>query len=117
MGMATVVRFFGLLRLLMRSYPWATDSEWAPLHAESLRNFLEGDLGKSLAKHLRNCSLEINARAVQSGDLHQCGVAAGFLLCCTYIDKLSVSGGEPQSPTQDENAPEGAEEYLERMAP
>jgi hypothetical protein len=115
--MATLVRFCGLLRLLLRSYPWASDSEWAPTHSASLRNFLEGDLGKSLAKHLRNCSLEINARAVQSGDLHQCGVAAGFLLACTYLDRLSVSGGEPQSPTQDENSVEGPEEYLERMAP
>lgn len=112
-----MMRFLSLLIFMMRNYPWNADHEWDRGHSESLRNFLDGEVGKNLALHLRNCSFEINARAVQSGDTHQCGVAAGWLLCLSYIDRLSASGGVPQSPTRDEDSVEGPEEYLERMAP
>ena len=113
-----MIRFLKLCWLLSRVYPWTSAAPWTHQHAEMMEHFKEGALGKYLAIHLRNCSLEINARAVQSGDPHQCDRAAGFLMALTYIDTLSLSAskGEPQSP-DDEDSSEEPEEFLARMAP
>jgi hypothetical protein len=110
-------RFMRMCMSMLDTFPWTEDAHWTHAQAEQMGAFQETELGKALAIHLRNCSLEINAKAVQSGDPHQCDRAAGFLMALSYIDNLSALKGAPQAPMQDEDSVEGADEFLERMAP
>jgi hypothetical protein len=96
---------------------WDGLEEWTPEHSKGLQAFMNGPVGKVLALHLRKCSFELNSRAVQSGDMHECDRAGGFQYALAYLDSLSAPKGEPQSPIADEDSPEGVEDYLERMTP
>lgn len=111
-------RFWRTFWLLLQTYPWVEPEAWTIGHAESLRAFMEGPVGKLLAQHLRACSLQLNARAVQSGDIHECDRAGGFQHCLAYLDSLSAPKDVPQtSMPRTGDSVEGVEEFLERMTP
>ena len=112
-----MTRFWRTLMFLLRVYPWKEAEAWTHGHAEALRNFLEGPVGKNLALHLRACSLQMNARAVQRGDIHECDRAGGLQYALAYLDSLSAHKDVPQTSMKTEDSPEGVEEFLDRMTP
>jgi hypothetical protein len=113
-----VKRFWRTFRFLLSFHIWEEREAWTIGHAEALKAFMEGPVGKLLAQHLRSCSLQLNARAVQSGDMHECDRAGGFQYALAYLDSLSAHKDVPQTSMPDDGgSPEGVEEFLERMTP
>jgi hypothetical protein len=103
----------------MQSYHWGWSNlpKWTPEDATRLKSYLESYSGNHLALRLRNASIQHNAKAVAKGDRWDCGLGYGYMLCITDLQRLSVAG-EPKLPEMfDDSKPEGAEEYIARMAP
>lgn len=118
--MESLYRFLRTLKLLLRYYQWTQVPDWEKEEAENLKAFMETTVGKKLALRLRNASLRHNSSAVQDGNIHRCGVAAGYMLCLSDLSALSTFGqSEPQSDIlQSEDLDqEGETEFLERLSP
>lgn len=111
-----MIRFFRIFFSLLRVYPYRNIQPWSEEDAKSLNGYLSSPSGRKLAVHLQNESIRINASAVQSGSLAQCGQAHGFMYCCSYLQNLSALP-VPQTGEIDEDSEEGAAEFFERMAP
>lgn len=118
--MESLHRFIRTLRFLLRYYQWTHVPDWEREDAEKLKGFMESALGKKLALRLRNASLRHNSSAVQDGNIHRCGVAAGYMLCLSDFQALATYGkSEPQSDNlQPEDLDqEGEIEFLESLSP
>jgi hypothetical protein len=103
----------------LKSYHWAWSNlpDWSAEDAARLKSYLESNSGNHLALRLRNASIQWNAKAVAKGDRWDCGLGYGYMLCITDLQRLSAAT-EPQSVERyDDSKPEGAEEFIARMAP
>lgn len=109
-----------IIRFLRGYYQWTQVPDWEAGDAENLRKFLESPVGKKLALRLRNASLRHNASAVQDGQPHRCGIAAGYMLALSDLSALSIFGqSEPQSDIlqSEDSGQEGEAEFLDRLSP
>jgi hypothetical protein len=99
---------------------WPQVPDWEKQDADKLRVFMESPLGKKLALRLRDASLRHNSSAVQDGNIHRCGIAAGYMLALSDFQTLATFGtSEPQSDNlQSEDLDqEGEKEFLDRLSP
>jgi hypothetical protein len=98
-------------------WDWKHLPVWNSEDQGRLKSYLESHSGNHLALRLRNASIQHNAKAVAKGDRWDCGLGYGYMLCITDLQRLSAAS-EPQSlETSEDYAPEGADEFLARMAP
>ena len=92
--MRKIKLFFRAVAQLIRYYEefsaWNNaDLQWTEQDALGLSYFLGNTCGKRLSARLRFASLEHNRSAVQDGEKHRCGIAAGYMLAINDIQMLS----------------------------
>jgi len=112
-----ITRFFTALRFLLATGgAWTDGTEWEREDGGSLALFLKTPAGSKLIAKLRNASLSMNAQAVQKGDAHTSGTAAGYMLALTDIQTLSAIGALQDSENHEEGVVTG-DANLEQLNP
>lgn len=110
-------RLFTALRFLLSTGgAWTDGTDWEKEDAGALAHFLKTPAGTKLIAKLRNASLSMNAQAVQKGEPHASGSAAGYMLALTDIQTLSAIGS-PQDPEQSEEGVDTGNVTLEQLNP
>ena len=112
-----ITRFFRTLLLLRNtSSSWCDGADWTPDDERVLSAFLGTSTGARFRARLRNASLSLNASAVQTGDMHACGRAFGYLTAVSDIQALSAIGAPQDAETSEGGSGTGAED-LEHLTP